>query len=142
MDKNMLEGLYSLPTGAVWGANPWDLPLIEKGRQASLPHVNLGENGAAGLDESLIELQIVSSWGSQIQFPPECPPESPLIFSPGLEHLGCLVTLGSPRLPLLGQQLGMDVLSEGPPLVLAMHPQIAADLLTCPLNLGCHPTIL
>ena len=60
MNKNMLESLYSLPTGAAWGANPWDLLSVEKGHQISLPCVNLSEDGAAGLDESLIELQIVS----------------------------------------------------------------------------------
>ena len=42
MDKNMLGGLYSLPTGAAWGANPRDLTMVEEGRQASLPNVNLG----------------------------------------------------------------------------------------------------
>ena len=42
MNKNMLGAPYSLPTGTAWGVNPWDLPPVEEGRQASLPSTNLG----------------------------------------------------------------------------------------------------
>ena len=40
--KDVLRSLCSLATGAAWGANPWDPPLVEKGCQASLPGTNLG----------------------------------------------------------------------------------------------------
>ena len=40
--KDVLGGLCSLPTGAAWGANPWDPPPVEKGRQTSLPSTDLG----------------------------------------------------------------------------------------------------
>ena len=75
-----------------------------------------------GLGESLIEFQIASPWGPWAQFPPGCPPEPSLVFPLGLKHLGCLAILDPPRLPPPGQWLGMDVFSEGPPLILTTYP--------------------
>lgn len=103
VNKNMLRSLHSLPTGAAWGANPWDSSLVEKGRQASLPSTKLGKDRATGLGESLIEFQIASPWGPWAQFPPGCLSGPPLIFLPGLKHSGCLAILDFPRLPPPGQ---------------------------------------
>lgn len=40
MDKDVLKGLHSLPTGVVWGANSWDPPPVEEGRHAAVSLVH------------------------------------------------------------------------------------------------------
>ena len=66
MNKDMFRGLCSLSTGAAWGVDPWDLPPVEEGRQASLPSAQLGEDRTAGLSEPLVKSQVTSPWGPWI----------------------------------------------------------------------------